>query len=90
MDSNSKGERARHLTRCQRQILDYLAKLTGADDVARCTKRDISRATGCSEKTTDRALVYLRKEGLIETSACYAESGAQVGNAYRVVRRLGA
>ncbi|WP_165043369.1 MULTISPECIES: helix-turn-helix domain-containing protein [unclassified Adlercreutzia] len=82
-----KRERAWHLTRSQQQILNYLVNLTATDGVARCTKRDIAQAIGCSDKTADRALVRLRREGFVEASACFDESGAQIGNTYRVLRR---
>ncbi len=82
----NEGERARRLTYSQQQILGYIAGLTIPGGAVRCTKRDIANAVGCSEKTVDRAIMRLRKEGLVETLPCYSESGAQVGNAYRVAR----
>ncbi len=85
----NEGGCTKRLTYSQQRILGRIVELSMFDGVARCTKHDIADAVGCSEKTVDRAIAYFRKEGLVEVIARHDENGAQMGNAYRIVQRLG-
>lgn len=90
MALENEGERSIRLTYSQQQILGYIAGLTLSGGVVRCTKHDIAEAVGCSEKTVDRAIMRLRRESLVEVLPCHDENGAQVGNAYRIMRHASA
>lgn len=46
-------------------------------------KADLCRRIGCYIRTLDRALVLLRREGLIVSEAVFNENGAQLGNSYK-------
>lgn len=70
-----------HLTKTQRQIIDYLRAHRGEP----CSKAQIARDIGRNAKTVDRLLSQLRRDGLVVSEACHSESGAQLPNLYRCV-----
>lgn len=72
------------LTYYQQRILGRIFELQISDGIARCSKREIADAVGCSEKTVDRTIKYFREQGLIEIVSRHDESGAQISNAYRI------
>lgn len=72
------------LTRTQERIFAYLSVRTVLAGGIRCTKRDLAQRVQCTEKTVDRAIVYLRSKNLVEVQPCYLDNGRQVGNLYRV------
>lgn len=72
----------RRLTPTERHILRYIAEREGR----RCSKAQIAEALGRNQKTIDRLVSHLRAEGLVEATPVWDERGAQLANAYRLVR----
>ena len=77
--------RRRRLTKTQRELLRYIGGETAVNGGVVCTKRDLARLTGRCEKTIDRCLAGLRREGFVEVEMRFGENGAQLGSRYRAV-----
>lgn len=50
-----------------------------------CSKAQIAAALGRNEKTVGRLLSHMRREGILVSEPIYADNGAQLANAYRMV-----
>ncbi len=76
------------LTHSELRIAAYLAAeaKTDKEGFFGCSKKDLAAGVGVSEKTVDRSLTHLRREGVIESVPQYAENGTQLANAYRMVK----
>ncbi len=75
------------LTRSELRIAAYLATEANTVDggFSICSKKDLAAGVGVSEKTVERALTHLRREGVVESVPQYAKNGTQLANAYRLV-----
>ena len=65
------------------RVYDLVARDSEHGGSSLFTKQELAKALGCSVRSVDRAM---RREGFIESVPRYAESGAQMANAYRLVR----
>ncbi len=76
------------LTHSELRVAAYLAAETNANEKGffGCSKKDLAAGVGLSEKTVERALTHLRREGVIESIPQYADNGTQLANAYRVTK----
>ncbi len=76
------------LTHSELRIAAYLAAEANANEegLFGCSKKDLAAGVGVSEKTVERSLTHLRREGVIESVPQYAENGTQLANAYRMVK----
>lgn len=52
-----------------------------------CSKAQIAVALGRNEKTVDRLIARMRREGIIEAEPQWAENGGQLANTYHVVHK---
>ncbi|WP_165043992.1 helix-turn-helix domain-containing protein [Adlercreutzia sp. ZJ138] len=85
-DAPATRTRKRSLTRMQLGVLGYIASRQAPDGTgAALTKKEIAQVVGCDEKTVERAIVRLRTKGMIEVVPRHGETGAQLGNSYRIV-----
>ncbi len=75
------------LTHSELRIAAFLAAEAKAnkEGFCGCSKKDLAAGVGVSEKTVDRSLSRLRREGVIESVPQYAENGTQLANAYRLI-----
>lgn len=74
------------LTPTEMRIIDFIRDNEGRV----CSKACMAAALGRSEKTVDRLLSRMRKNGLIVSEAVHAENGAQLANLYRLTEWAGA
>lgn len=74
--------RAGHLTPTERRILAFVIEHEGEP----CSKAMIAEALGCNQKTIDRLVAHLRKEGYLVVEHTWAADGGQGANAYRLGR----
>lgn len=65
------------------RVLELIVRETELRESVTFRKSDLARRLGCCERSLDRAITRLRREGLIETTPSFSESGAQRGNVYR-------
>ncbi len=65
------------------RVLVFIALETRLEGKVGCSKREIADMLGVNMRTIDRAVKRLRSTGDIESVACYADTGAQLGNEYR-------
>ena len=65
------------------RVLELIVRETELRESVSFSKTDLARRLGCSDRTLDRALTRLRREGLIISEPTYGPSGAQLGNVYR-------
>lgn len=70
------------LTPTQMQILSFLAKHEGNP----CSKSQIAAAIGRNEKTVDRLLSQMRRNGIVISEPMHSSNGAQLPNVYRLTR----
>ena len=68
------------------RVYDLVARDSEHGGSSLFTKQELAKALRCSVRSVDRAILRLRREGFIESVPRYAESGAQMANAYRLVR----
>lgn len=71
-----------HLTPSERLILSFMKRHEGRP----CSKMQIAASIGRCMKTVDRSVANLRAKGLLVSEPVFDENGAQLANAYRVVR----
>lgn len=50
-----------------------------------CSKAQIAAVLGRNEKTVDRLLSRMRREGIVRSTPVYADNGAQLANVYTVL-----
>lgn len=65
------------------RVLALIARETEQRESVTFSKADLARRLGCCDRTLSRALLRLRREGLITSEAAFGETGAQLGNVYR-------
>lgn len=65
------------------RVLELIVRETELRESVTFNKVDLARRLGVCERALDRAVMRLRREGLITSEAAYAPSGAQLGNVYR-------
>lgn len=69
------------LTPTEAQIIEFIERHAGRP----CSKAKIALALGRNEKTVDRMLSRMRREGIVLSEPVHAENGAQLANVYTVV-----
>ncbi len=65
------------------RVLELIVRETELRESVTFRKTDLARRLGCCDRTLDRALTRLRREGLVTSEASYTDAGAQLGNIYR-------
>ena len=65
------------------RVLELIVRETELRESVTFRKTDLARRLGCCDRTPDRALTRLRREGLVTSEASYTDAGAQLGNIYR-------
>lgn len=65
------------------RVLDLVVRETELRGKVTFRKSDLARRLGCSERTLDRAVTRLRREGLVESTPVFDAWGGQLGNEYR-------
>ena len=70
------------------RILGLIVKETELHGSVSFAKRTLARKLGCNTRSVDRAVMRLRKEGLIQSVPVYSQAtGAQLGNSYKATER---
>ena len=70
------------LTPTELRIVNFIQRNEGYP----CSKAQIAAALGRNEKTVDRLLSRLRRNGLVISESVHASSGAQLANTYRLTK----
>ncbi len=70
-----------HLTPAQRKIYAFIKERGGEG----CSKSELAERAECGMKTVDRAIAHLRRAGVIEVEAQFADHGGQLPNVYRAI-----
>lgn len=65
------------------RVLELIVRETELRESVTFSKADLARRLGCCDRTLSRALLRLRREGLISSEATFGPTGAQLGNVYR-------
>ncbi len=65
------------------RVIELIARETKRNGSTSFRKNDLVQHLGCCERSLDRAVTRLRREGLIVTTPVFNENGAQLGNEYR-------
>lgn len=65
------------------RVLELVVRETELRESVTFRKADLARRLGCCERTLDRALTRLRRDGLVVSEASFSPTGAQLGNVYR-------
>ena len=65
------------------RVLELIVRGTTEDGQISFRKADLAKRLGCCDRSLDRALTRLRREGYVVSEPSYSESGAQLGNVYR-------
>ena len=69
------------LTPTEAKIIEFIGRHEGKP----CSKAQIAAVLGRNEKTVDRLLSRMRREGIVISRPVHAASGAQLANVYTVV-----
>ena len=69
------------LTPTEARIIEFIERHEGKP----CSKAQIAAVLGRNEKTVDRLLSRMRREGIVISTPVHAENGAQLANVYEVV-----
>lgn len=69
------------LTPTEARIIEFIERHEGKP----CSKAQIAAVLGRNEKTVDRLLSRMRREGIVTSTPVHAENGAQLANVYEVV-----
>ena len=69
------------LTPTEARIIEFIENHEGKP----CSKAQIAAVLGRNEKTIDRLLSRMRREGIVVSTPVHAENGAQLVNVYEVV-----
>ena len=69
------------LTPTEARIIEFIENHEGKP----CSKAQIAAVLGRNEKTIDRLLSRMRREGIVVSTPVHAENGAQLANVYAVV-----
>lgn len=70
------------LTPTEMRIINFIQRHEGHP----CSKAQIAAALGRNEKTVDRLLSRMRRNGLVISEAVHAANGAQLANLYRLTK----
>ncbi|WP_455139882.1 MarR family transcriptional regulator [Thermophilibacter sp.] len=70
------------LTPSELQIIRFIERHEGYP----CSKAQIAAAIGRNEKTVDRLLSRMRRDGLVTSQAVHSDNGAQLANVYRLTK----
>lgn len=65
------------------RVLELIVRGTTEDGQISFRKADLAKRLGCCDRSLDRALTRLRREGYIVSEPSYDARGAQLGNVYR-------
>lgn len=65
------------------RVLEMVVRETELRGSVTFCKNDLAHRLSCFPRTLDRAIIRLRREGLIVTTPVFGETGAQLGNEYR-------
>lgn len=65
------------------RVLELVARETELRGSVTFRKADLAHRLGCCERSLDRAVTRLRREGFITTTPLFDEAGGQLGNEYR-------
>lgn len=65
------------------RVLELVVRETELRGSVTFCKNDLAHRLGCCPRTLDRAIIRLRREGLMVTTPVFGETGAQLGNEYR-------
>lgn len=68
------------------RVLAFIVHETQERGSVTFCKGDLAKRLGCCDRSVDRALTRLRREGDIVSTPVYGESGAQLGNTYRATK----
>lgn len=81
-------------TKCDRRrafvyerVLALIARETVYSGSVTFSKADLAKRLGCCDRTLDRSILYLKREGLIEAEPRFTETGAQLSNAYHATEK---
>ncbi|WP_368285543.1 MarR family transcriptional regulator [Enorma massiliensis] len=66
------------------RVLELIARGTTEDGSISFRKGDLAVRLGCCDRSLDRALTRLRREGYIISEPSFDSNGGQLGNVYRV------
>ena len=80
------GFRDRHVFVHER-LLMLIARETELNGGFRYGKREAADLMGCNQRSIDRAVTRLRREGTVKSVPRYSETGAQVANEYRATAK---
>lgn len=69
-----------HLTPTERRILEFVAAHEGRP----CSKAMIAQKLGSNQKTVDRLISHLRREGCLVVETTWNDAGGQGANTYRL------
>lgn len=64
------------------RVLEMIARETELRGSVTFRKADLAHRLGCCERSLDRALTRLRRDGEVRSTPVFSESGAQLGNEY--------
>ena len=68
------------------RVLELVVRETELRGSVTFRKADLARRLGCCCRSLDRTLTRLRREGYLESTPMFDESGTQLGNEYRATR----
>ncbi len=69
------------------RVLALIARETMSSGSVTFSKAELAARLGCCDRTLDRALLQIKREGLVETGPRYTETGAQLPNSYRATEQ---
>ena len=69
------------LTPTEARIIEFIER----HEDKPCSKAQIATVLGRNEKTVDRLLSRMRREGIVRSTPVYADNGAQLANVYTVL-----
>lgn len=69
------------LTPTEARIIEFIER----HEDKPCSKAQIAAVLGRNEKTVDRLLSRMRREGIVRSTPVYADNGAQLANLYTVL-----
>lgn len=73
----------RKLTKSQLAVYNYIVRHTKVHGEVWCSKKELAQAVGIGLRTADRAVTFLRREGMIGAVPHHAEDGSQIFNSYK-------
>lgn len=64
------------------RVLELIVRETEQNGSVNFRKSELVERLGCCERTIDRSLTRLRREGLVTSTPVFNDNGAQLGNTY--------